>query len=59
MSMKYLMFGIISLFVIWGSVLAVAKKNSRDDSVAINRYLKSRGSAPVPSSWKEKIGEGI
>ena len=57
--MKYLMFSIIGFFLIWGTVLVAFKKHERDDSVAIKKYVKSRGAAPVPKSWKEKIGQGI
>ena len=57
--MKYLLLGIVALFVLWGGVLVTFKKQNRDDSVAIKRYVKSRGSAPIPVSWRDKIGEGI
>ena len=57
--MKYLMLGIVGFFVIWGGFLVAFKKQTRDDSVAIKKYLNSRGSAPVPQSWREKIGQGI
>ena len=57
--MKILMLSIVGFFLIWGTVLVAFKKHSRDDSVAIKKYIKSHGAAPVPASWLEKIGEGI
>ncbi len=53
------MLSIVGFFLIWGTVLIAFKKHERDDSVAIKRYVKSKGGAPVPQSWKEKIGDGI
>jgi len=57
--MKYLMFSIVGFFLIWGTVLVAFKSHQRDDSSAIRKYVKSRGAAPVPTSWRGKVGDGI
>jgi len=57
--MKYLMFSIVGFFLIWGTVLVAFKSRQRDDSSAIRKYVKSRGAAPVPTSWRGKVGDGI
>ncbi len=57
--MKYVAIGVVAFFLIWGTVLVAVTKNKRDDSVAIKRYVTSRGAAPIPKTWTRKIGEGI
>jgi hypothetical protein len=57
--MKYVFIGLIAFFVLYAGVLVTTKKGKIDDSAAIRRYVKSRGAAPVPVTWRGKIGEGI
>lgn len=51
--------GIFGVLLCLGVVLFFTHKTKHDDSTAIKRYLQTRGAAPVPKSWKEKIGDGI
>jgi hypothetical protein len=57
--MKYVLVGIVAFFFLYAGVLVATKKNQIDDSAAIKRYVTSRGAAPVPITWRDKIGDGI
>lgn len=52
----------IACFVILfiaGAVMFMQMQQETVDERAIDAYVSSRGKAPVPSSWRGKIGEGI
>lgn len=57
--MKYVAIGTFLFFVLWAAFIVTSAKKNVDDSAAIKRYVKSRGAAPIPKTWKGKIGEGI
>jgi len=57
--MKLLGIGLVLFFVIYAGVLVAVTKSNVDDSRAIKRYVSSRGAAPVPKTWRSKLGEGI
>ena len=46
------------LFVV-GGILFAREYAKRDDSSAVKAYIDSHGAAPIPSSWRGKIGKGI
>jgi hypothetical protein len=51
---------IIGLFIalgVTGYILVIMQ--DIDDQKAIKEYMDSRGAAPIPRSWRGKIGEGI
>lgn len=52
----------IACFVILfiaGAVMFMQMQQESVDERAVNAYINSRGKAPVPPSWRGKIGDGI
>ena len=52
----------ISCFVILfvaGGILFLQMEKESADRRQIKQYLDSRGKAPIPGAWREKIGSGI
>ncbi len=42
-----------------GAIMVVQMDQEQDDRRAVKSYLDSKGKAPVPPSWRGKIGNGI
>ena len=49
---------ILLTFVVFLGYFFTAK-GSLEDDIAIRKYVESRGAAPLPKSWKRKLGKGI
>lgn len=47
------------LLTIAGAVMFVSMQKETVDRREIKRFVESRGGAPMPRSWRDKIGEGI
>ena len=48
----------VLLFIV-GGVMFFQMERQSEDQRSIKRYVESRGKAPVPRAWREKIGGGI
>ena len=57
--MGKLLAGIVGVLLLFGALLLYVTVNEKDDSRAIKEYVETRGAAPAPSSWRNKIGKGI
>ena len=55
---KYIL-GIVVLLSVGGYYTYSQQVKSFDDSAAIKKYVKTRGTSALPRSWVGKIGEGI
>ncbi len=51
--------GAFLLIVLVGGVMFLQMEAEAEDKRAIKNYLESRGKAPIPRSWRERIGDGI
>ena len=58
-SFKIFFGAIFVLLFITGMVMFLQMEAETEDRIAVDNYLKSRGKAPIPASWRSKIGEGI
>lgn len=51
--------GAFLLIVIAGAVIFLQMEAEAEDKRAIKAYMDTHGKAPLPSSWREKVGSGI
>ncbi len=42
-----------------GAIMFLQMEAATEDKRQIDRYMNSRGKAPLPSSWRDKVGDGI
>jgi hypothetical protein len=57
--MKVFALIITLLIVVSGAWMVYQGTSSRSEDEAIKQFIKSRGAAPIPSTWRGKIGSGI
>jgi len=51
--------GAFLLIIIVGGVMFLQMEAEAEDKRAIKAYIESRGKAPLPKTWRQKIGDGI
>ena len=51
--------GLFFLLFAAGAIMYLQMEKETEDNRSINRYMFSRGAAPLPSTWKNKVGKGI
>ncbi len=52
----------ISCFVILflaGAIMLMQMEQETNDRKSVKAYMDSRGKAPLPSSWRGQLGDGI
>lgn len=52
----------IAVFVIMfiaGACMMLQMEKENENKREVSQYLNSRGKAPVPHAWREKMGKGI
>lgn len=42
-----------------GAIMFISMEREAEDQRQIERFIESRGKAPVPKSWRGRIGDGI
>ena len=50
---------IFFLIVIAGALMFVQLESEQENIREVNRYMFSKGKAPLPRAWKSKVGKGI
>ena len=51
--------GIFVLLIAAGAIMFFQMEHETEDKRAINKYLFTNGAAPLPASWRDKVGKGI
>ncbi|MCB0325796.1 MAG: hypothetical protein KDD69_19575 [Bdellovibrionales bacterium] len=51
--------GAFLLIVLAGAIMYYQMEAESEDQRAVREYMLSRGKAPLPASWRDKVGEGI
>ena len=51
--------GIFLLLTIAGAIMFLQIEHETEDKRAVNRYMFSKGAAPLPASWRSQVGKGI
>jgi hypothetical protein len=47
------------LLFVAGGLMFMQMEAESEDQRSIRAYMDSRGKAPLPASWRSKVGEGI
>lgn len=51
--------GLFLLLFAVGAIMFYQMEKETEDNRAINKYMFTRGAAPLPSTWRNQIGKGI
>jgi hypothetical protein len=51
--------GLFLLLFVAGAIMFYQMERETEDQRSINNYMYTRGAAPMPPSWRSKLGKGI